>query len=102
MVLARAGNWEMKNIFYYLTNHLNNFQCSAQISRDPDLKGQSHPALWPLVTFSETCQRRLGGRLCDAPASGKGLKTGNRSMFGAAGSGCCSTGSSHSAQLPVR
>lgn len=26
MVLPRAGNWEMKNIFYYLTNHLNNFQ----------------------------------------------------------------------------
>lgn len=26
MVLARAGNWEMKNIFYYLTNHLNNSQ----------------------------------------------------------------------------
>ena len=27
MVSARAGNWEMKNIFYYLTNHPDPFQC---------------------------------------------------------------------------
>lgn len=37
MVLARAGNWEMKNIFYYLTNHLNNFQGFARSSGEPRL-----------------------------------------------------------------
>lgn len=55
MAVARAGNWETKNTFYYLTNHLSNSQgfCS-------ELRGE--PRL-PSVMPKTVCRRCPRGPL---------------------------------------
>lgn len=63
MVLARAGNWEMKNIFYYLTNHLNNSQCFCSEIRGAQPAGTNRAVL---SRHPRWLIKRVGlrGRLC--------------------------------------
>lgn len=85
MAFARAGNWEMKNTFYYLTNHLSDFQgfCS-------EFRGE--PRL-PSATPKTASQRRPRGplsRLCRGRGAGR-----SRGPAGAPGHGT----HSHSASM---
>lgn len=94
MVLARAGNWEMKNIFYYLTNHLNNSQCFCSEFRGAQPAGTNRAVL---SRHPRWLIKRAGvglrGCLCRwFFESRKGVKTQSTSTHGAVGQGCLPDG----------
>lgn len=94
MVLARAGNWEMKNIFYYLTNHLNNSQCFCSEFRGAQPAGTNRAVLschprWLIKCAGVGLRGCLCRRIC---VSRKGVKTQSTSRHGAVGQGCLPDG----------
>ena len=94
MVLARAGNWEMKNIFYYLTNHLNNSQRFCSEFRGAQPAGTNRAVLsrhpqWLIKYAGVGLQSCLCSRIC---VSRKGVKTQSTSRHGAVGQGCLPDG----------